>query len=101
MRVAATIIVLLLPHILNGQVPRQGSLESIFPVRLREQTQLDSSINVNKLSIESCYQLIEKAFVVDQQYRDSLRRYSVGQTGYDHFTHLYAINDAVNQVILL
>ena len=101
MRVAVSVALLLIHHILKGKVSRQGSLESIFPVRLRERTQLDSSIDVNKLSLESCYQLIEKAFIVDQQYRDSLRRYSLGQARYDYFTHLYAINDPVNQAILL
>ena len=45
--------------------------------------------------------MIEKAFAVDQQYRDSLRKYSVGQSKHDYFTHLYAINDPVNQIILL
>lgn len=101
MRVTIAIALLLLPCILKGQVSRQKSLESIFPLKLREQTQLDSSIDVNKLSLESCHQLIEKAFIVDQQYRDSLRRYSLGQAKYNHFTHLYAINDPVNQAILL
>ena len=71
MRVAIVIVLLLASYALKGQALR--SLNTIFPAKLRERTQLDSSINVNKLSLESCYQLIEKAFTVDQQYRDSLR----------------------------
>lgn len=99
MRIALAILLLMMTNALSGQVLPQKSFETVFPAKMWERPHLDSTINVNRLSLESCYRLIERMFVVDQQYRDSLEKSDDARS--HHFGHLMTINDPVNQAILL
>ncbi|MBC8155679.1 MAG: hypothetical protein H7Z72_22560 [Bacteroidetes bacterium] len=101
MRIALAILFLILTDALSAQVPKQKPFETVFPAKMWDRPHLDSTINVDRLSLESCYQLIEKMFVVDQQYRDSLHRHRVDEARSRSFMRLMAINDPVNQTILL
>ena len=101
MRIAFALPLLLLALMLRGQQLPQNQFNTLFPAKMWDRPVLDSAISVSRLSLESCYQLIEKMFVVDQQYRDSAQRYRTDEDKNRYFGHLWMVNDPVNQTILL
>ncbi|MBO0952668.1 hypothetical protein [Fibrella forsythiae] len=92
-------ITLLFPIFANSQPLKSNSIIYLFSNKTK--AELDSTINVSKLSIAESYSLIDTIYQVDKRYRDSLNRYNSGTTKFRYFISMIAINDAVNQKILL
>lgn len=88
----------------STSIVKAQALEKIRPVDLfviNQYPELDSSININNISLNDCNLLIEKMYKIDQQYRDSTIKYSSDKTKRDFFNKTISINDIVNQILLL
>lgn len=84
------------------QVTASRTIVADLASKLTYRSQLDSSINVNALSVEDGNRLIERMYVIDQQYRKELgpdinRQDEKAQKA----LRLMTINDQSNQAILL
>lgn len=99
----AWFILLSLYQVAYAQKISRGGVDDLFPALTRYSPVLDSSINVAKLSLSARNKLIEKLFEVDQMYRISLNKVGWASESAEarHYWHLIAINDPVNQTILL
>jgi hypothetical protein len=92
-------LVLLAPGVL-AQTPEKRQFDLVFPATMLERPQLDTAVNVRRLSLIGCNRLIETMFAIDQQYRDSLR-HNPGEASQRRFSRLMLLNDAAHQTILL
>lgn len=85
-----------------AQPVKQGTLNDLYPVRMRYKPELDSGINVSALSAKARHELLKRMVLIDQKYRIPLNtNKTIGTNEENRLSALMILNDEVNQTILL